>query len=290
MYENGQTFNFKNLDFNYSPAPMHRFRLGRWSRCAGEILYRHNMARPKKEGLDYFSIDTDFDSDEKIESIILMHQNNGLVWILRFWQKAYRTMTGLVDFRGLFAELFANKCRITIEEHQNILKTAVSVDFCHEVEVGIYTSHGIQKRISMVSKDRSEAILRQKEKVKESKVKDCHSYSANNSEQLQNNAKLMRTHSDGNAILCKEKEIKYKTSIDIPDHLKEIWPEFLKMRKLIKKPATEKAQENIIKKLFELSQDYEMQIKILNQSISNSWQGIFPIKENQQEKKGSISW
>ena len=141
------------------------------------------MARPKKEGLDYFPVDVVF--DEKIESIELIHHNDGLVWVLRFWQKAYKAMTGLVDFNGLFAELFSNKCRITIEKHQEILKTAIAVDFCHEVETGIYTSNGIQKRISSVSKDRSDAILRQNEKkkkskVKKSKVKDCPGYSVNN--------------------------------------------------------------------------------------------------------------
>jgi len=141
------------------------------------------MARPKKEGLEYFPVNVDF--DEKIEAIELMHHNDGLVWVLRFWQKAYKTMTGLVDFNGLFAELFANKCRITIEKHQEILKTALSIDFCHEVETSIYTSNGIQKRISSVSKDRADAILRQEEKKKKSKgkkskVKDCPDYSANN--------------------------------------------------------------------------------------------------------------
>lgn len=148
------------------------------------------MARPKKEGLDYFPVDTVF--DEKIDAIESIHKNNGIVWCLRFWQKAYKTMTGIVDFNGLFGELFANKCRITIEEHQNILKTAVIVDFCHEIEPNIYTSNGIQKRISGVSKDRSEAIERQNKKGKKSngkksKVKDCPDYSPNNHEQSPNN-------------------------------------------------------------------------------------------------------
>jgi hypothetical protein len=146
-------------------------------------LFKASMARPKKEGLEYFSVDVDF--DEKIDAIELMHHNDGVVWVLRFWQKAYKTMTGLVDFNGLFAELFSNKCRITLEKHKEILKTAIAVDFCHEVEPGIYTSNGIQKRISSVSKERAEAILRQEgkksnSKGKKRKVKNCPDYSANN--------------------------------------------------------------------------------------------------------------
>lgn len=152
------------------------------------------MARPKKEGLDYFSVDVDF--DEKVESILMIHKNDGLSWVINFWQKAYKTLTGVVDFSGLFAELFANKCRITLDDHKKILSTAISVDFCYEIEPDRYTSNGIQKRISSVSKDRADAIARKKEKesskekekrkekksiVKESKVKDCPDCSANNS-------------------------------------------------------------------------------------------------------------
>lgn len=145
------------------------------------------MARPKKDGLDYFPVDVYF--DEKVQSIEMMHGNDGITWVIKFWQKAYKTMTGLVDLRGLFGELFSKNCRITLEKHSEILNTAVSVEFCYEYETGVYTSEGIQRRISSVSSDRKAAIERQnsdkekkrKVKVKESKVKDCPDYSANNS-------------------------------------------------------------------------------------------------------------
>lgn len=149
------------------------------------------MSRPKKEGLDYFPVDVDF--DEKVDAIIMLHQNDGLSWVIRFWQKAYKTLTGIVDFSGLFAELFANKCRISKQKHSEILETALKVEFCYEIEADKYTSHGIQRRIASVSKERSDAIERQKEStkekkkrkeknsiVKESKVKECPTYSSNN--------------------------------------------------------------------------------------------------------------
>lgn len=67
--------------------------------------------------------------------------------------------------------------------------------------------------------------------------------------------------------------------VEIPNHLKEIWPEFLKMRKLIKKPATDSAQKSLISKLQKLSPDLNIQIEIVQQSIDSSWQGFFPLKE-----------
>lgn len=67
----------------------------------------------------------------------------------------------------------------------------------------------------------------------------------------------------------------------IPDHLKEIWPFYLEMRKLIKKPATINAQESIIQKLEKLAPGRpEDQVKIVQQSIDNSWQGVFELKQN----------
>lgn len=137
------------------------------------------MARPKKIGLDYFPVDVDFDN--KVQSIELLHKNDGLVWVIKFWQQAYKSEFGEVDLHGLFGELFANNCRITTEQHENILKTALAIQFCYKTESGLYTSNGIKKRISVVSKERSDAIERKdKEKKKKSKVKDCHDSSANN--------------------------------------------------------------------------------------------------------------
>jgi hypothetical protein len=139
------------------------------------------VARPKKIGLEYFPVDVDF--DEKIDALEMLHGNNGLTWVIKFWQGAYKTETGEINLDGLFGELFANKCRITIEEHNKILESAIKVEFCFKSETGLYTSNGIKKRISAVSKERSDAIKRQEErksKVKKSKVNETPRYSMNN--------------------------------------------------------------------------------------------------------------
>jgi hypothetical protein len=139
------------------------------------------VARPKKIGLEYFPVDVDF--DEKIDALEMLHGNNGLTWVIKFWQGAYKTETGEINLEGLFGELFANKCRITIEEHQKILESAIKIEFCYKSETGLYTSNGIKKRIAAVSKDREDAIKRQEErksKVKKSKVKETPHYSKNN--------------------------------------------------------------------------------------------------------------
>lgn len=62
------------------------------------------------------------------------------------------------------------------------------------------------------------------------------------------------------------------------------------MRKKIKKPMTDRAIELSVRKLEDLSKnafgemDEGMAIKILEQSIMNCWQGLFPLKEGQQTR------
>lgn len=71
------------------------------------------------------------------------------------------------------------------------------------------------------------------------------------------------------------------------DSLNNAFLDFIKMRKEIKKPMTGRAVEMAIKKLTELAtlpfgeeMDAELAVKILEQSIFNNWQGLFPLKEN----------
>lgn len=62
--------------------------------------------------------------------------------------------------------------------------------------------------------------------------------------------------------------------------LEEAIEDFEKMRKSIKKPLTERAKKILLLKLNELSNnDEELAIKILEQSILNSWQSIYELKE-----------
>lgn len=65
------------------------------------------------------------------------------------------------------------------------------------------------------------------------------------------------------------------------DKLVEAIYAFVEFRKGIKKPMTEYAVELMVKKLAELSKcDIWTSVDILQQSIMNGWQGIFPLKEN----------
>lgn len=84
----------------------------------------------------------------------------------------------------------------------------------------------------------------------------------------------------------KEKNINTTTLYkDVPDKLREVLIDFEEMRKSIKKPMTDRARTVLVKKLNELANgDIEMQIQIVEQSILNSWQGVYELKERNNEQ------
>lgn len=64
------------------------------------------------------------------------------------------------------------------------------------------------------------------------------------------------------------------------DAVKDALHEFIRMRKAIKKPLTIRALELLIKKLQSMSNNSETQLDLLNQSIMNCWQSIYPLQDD----------
>lgn len=69
--------------------------------------------------------------------------------------------------------------------------------------------------------------------------------------------------------------------------LRESLVEFVKFRKLIKKPMTNKALELIIAKLNKLGQSDRERVAILNQSIERGWAGVFSLKDDDAEPRSN---
>lgn len=63
---------------------------------------------------------------------------------------------------------------------------------------------------------------------------------------------------------------------------------FIEYRKKIRKPMTDRAIQLMIDKLNQMSPDIVTQIEIINQSIMNGWQGIFPLNEQKKGKQENV--
>lgn len=67
--------------------------------------------------------------------------------------------------------------------------------------------------------------------------------------------------------------------------LREALIEFVKFRKLIKKPMTNKALELIISKLNKIATTDRERVEILNQSIERGWTGVFALKSDDPQAR-----
>lgn len=150
------------------------------------------MARPTKEGLDYFPLDCRM--DDKFDFIEAKHGITGWAVLIKLFQKIY--------FQGYHLEwserasvLFASKNNIDIETLDSIIQDAINdkiFDKSVYRKFSILTSHGIQKRYVEATKRRKEikcikqialvdfnvhdnsvnVNINSQSKVKESKVKE----------------------------------------------------------------------------------------------------------------------
>lgn len=102
-------------------------------------------------------------------------------------------------------------------------------------------------------------------------------------EDKEKNKKEKKEPKDPDADLLKVAEIlgKYDYSL-FEEHVPELQQaiiSFMEFRKSIKKPMTDHAVDLMVKKLKDMTFDVSEQVEIINQSIVNGWQGIFPLKE-----------
>ena len=108
--------------------------------------------------------------------------------------------------------------------------------------------------------------------------------------------KLKKTKKNKTKIEKEKNKKKNETEFDqlinqnfSDEEVKNTIYDFIKMRKAIKKPLTTKGLELLIKKLYKLTINVDEQIEILNNSIMNNWQGIFPLKQEQKNNnKGNF--
>lgn len=90
------------------------------------------------------------------------------------------------------------------------------------------------------------------------------------------------------AIASSKRASLKKSEDDLPDWMpREAWSDYVSMRKAIKAPLTPKAKTLAIAKLDELARAGHPPGAVLEQSILNSWRGLFELKGNRNERNGS---
>lgn len=105
------------------------------------------MARPTKQGIDYFPVDTEFDDD--LQLFIAETGAEGIGILITIWQAIYKSNGYYIKYDDKFPLKIKQKCFSNVENIVNVVGNAIKSEIFN-VELfekyKILTSRGIQKR------------------------------------------------------------------------------------------------------------------------------------------------
>ena len=287
------------------------------------------MARPKKQGLLYFSFDTDFFySDRRIKALRSRFGNDGIVLYIWILCEAYKDKGYYLIYDEDCIDNMITDLGLTEGFIEQVMEYLASRSLLTKIStlagpVTTITSPGIQKRYQEAMKGQKRTVdvyseiwlLKKDETASFIKVTQKVAISEKNPSISEKNPSI----SEKNPL--KEKKIKEskvkenktnkyvaaRETLDFScfsydEKLNEAFLEFAKMRERIKKPiSTQHTIDLLIKKLKKLStingnMDNDRAIGVLNQSIMNNWQDLYELKSNSNKnfnnynQGGVIDW
>lgn len=132
------------------------------------------MARPTKEGLGYFPLDTDIDQDEKIIVVVAKYKMRGFGVIVRLMMEVYKN--------GYFYHwtekeqyVFSMKVAEPVEFINEVVQDCLKWGFFHQEmfnKFGILTSKGFQKRYMLAVNRRKDAHIKSEYDLRETVIDD----------------------------------------------------------------------------------------------------------------------
>ena len=115
-----------------------------------------------------------------------------------------------------------------------------------------------------------------------------------NQKRTKEDEKLRTKTSQNQSVETEEEKPKGKVYYPNDEKLNQAFLDFMKMRKSIKKPMTDRAITRAMNSLQKLAgNDNDLAIKILEQSIFHCWQDLYELKEDNSKQsfgKGGIDW
>jgi DnaD/phage-associated family protein len=113
------------------------------------------VARPRKEGMDYFPHDTDAANDEKIEALRSLFGNDGYAFYFILLERIYRTNEAELDIsKPILLAPIASKIGVGKEVFAEMLEASFEVGLFDKEEYEkrkVITSSGIKSRFSEVN-------------------------------------------------------------------------------------------------------------------------------------------
>jgi len=137
------------------------------------------MARPVKEGMDYFPHDTNASNDKKIEALRLLYGNDGYAFYFILLEQIYQEPNFEIDvsdaeIKEETFQIYAKKVGVSLEKFNQMFNTALKrgcFDKQLYEEKGLITSNGVKKRAGVVIEKREK--MRERYQQNKDKVSDA---------------------------------------------------------------------------------------------------------------------
>lgn len=271
------------------------------------------MARPIKKGLDYFPIDIDWKKGA-MEYLYCMYGILGVAVIkLSLEPRIYGGEGYYVEYNERSSLIFSNEFgdQLSVIDVRDKKRSEVYDEIVQTaIEYGIFDKEMYRKYGILTSLDIQERYVRAKEKSQ--RVEMDGRYLLLSDVKIPKNVEIIGVYGEETMVFYPEnstKESKEKKSkeenrkekkkknarpqggydrilSDIEDEeLKNLYYEYIKMRKLIKAPLTDRALRMLIDKVCALEpENIARQKQLLENSIVNSWKSVYPLKGTDDRK------
>ena len=120
------------------------------------------MARPRKDGLDYFPLDVNFLSDLKIKKIIRAHGAQAVAVVISVLTTIYRDNGYFATYDEDLIFIIADELKLEDSYVKDVIEKLIEVDFLNKEQKeknNILTSIGIQERYLKVCERRVKTTL-----------------------------------------------------------------------------------------------------------------------------------
>lgn len=254
------------------------------------------MARPLKQGLDYFPLDVGFLQDMKVRRIIKSCGASAisvLIWLLG---SCYRDEGYYIWWTEDLPFIVADEIGVTEGCVQEVVKRALQVGFFDagmKEKYGILTSAGIQKRFLEVTSRRKAAFLRRdfaliSINVDNNSINVCNNsinvYSNEQSKVKKRKGKESKEKEEEKNVLSSQDE-RIQSYLSSNPELKKSIKRWMDMREEKKASVSPTALKKNLTQLKKLSNgNIEGAVLIVEQSIENQWLGFWPLKKHKRKK------
>lgn len=249
------------------------------------------LARPRKDGLDYFPLDVDLFEDDKIKILKARYGADGIILYLYLLCRIYRQgyyMQVNEDFEYIISE----DLKMSPDKVKQVLTFLLSRSLFDNTlfqSDAVLTSAGIQKRFQLAVKERAKKnpiktgrywLLKKEETEPFIKCTLFGDYSGNNDSYSRKNPDKSREQS--------LKESKVKNNIYTPfqsAELEQAFQTYLLVHSHNYGGMLPEQVQALREELEKLSSDDKERIAIVKKATAGGWKSFYPLKKRTKEPK-----